>query len=592
MDFVPCPACGTMNAGASEACSECKAPLDAASEAPPPLAFRADPEPAPAPEPDPAPGLPPPFEASDEVQGRIAKLEAEIAAKPDARALYLQLSGIYAQHGRKDLAAATVERALERDPQNSYLRHKLGQITGTPEARVEGVATGGFTPATVGLGVRPAAPVWQKGGASRRRMQVAAAVVALLVVAVLLKLFLFPSTRRLVGGEASAHAPSWSPTGSHVAFLLTDAAGTSVALYDVKKGEHRKLGPAGGWGEQAVAWSPDGRQLAYERAAGDGTGAIHVVDLATGQDRRVAAGSSPTWRSGGQLLAVCSPDLATAEVELEEEAAYVYEEQDWTPRFCRIDATSGAVTRLALAAEPGMMVSPLVDQVLFERWADASGADGDPAVSSDKALQDMADMATAGGSRNLAEASRNLGREVESRQYDARRKAARHVERVPSGVELLVADVDRTEPRPVAPAGQGAFASWTPAGDRILMAANGAAGIDFVTVRPDGTDRQVVLQGVKGVDPTSVRLSRDGKWVFFVAPVSADAAAAKAMSGEGAADLFVARVGETPRRLENRHSFKQRYAVSPDGARVVYEVRQDEKILSGDSRSELWITSR
>jgi dipeptidyl aminopeptidase/acylaminoacyl peptidase len=602
MDFVPCPACGVMNAGAAETCAECKAPLDAEPEAIAPLTFVAEPEDA-APEPaEPeVPQGPPPFEGPDAVKEQVAKLLADIAAKPEARALYLQLSGIYAQHGRRDLAAEVVQRALERDPQNTYLRHKLAQITGTPEARVEAVAPaakGGFTPAVVGMAVRPAPPVFQKGRFDRRHVQIAAAAAALIVIAVLVKMLFFPDTRKLVGGEFAAHAPAWSPTGNHVAFLLSDSAGTSVAVYDLDKGEHRKVGPAAGWDEQAFAWSPDGRQLAYVREGGteEWGGAIHVFDVVSGQDKKVAAGSSPAWRAGGTLLAVCSPESASGgvDVDLDEESA-VYEEQDWSQRFCRIDAASGSVTRLALAAEPGMSLSPLLDQVVYERWSEAAGPDPDaePPVSADKAVQDMADMATAGGSRNLAEASRNLGREVESRQYDAKRKAARRVDKVPSGVELLVADVDRAEPRTLAAAGQGAFGSWTPAGDRILMATNGSAGVDFVTVKPDGSDRQVVLAGVKGVDASSVRISRDGKWVFFVAPVSADAAVAKTMTGEGASDLFVAKVGGgEPERIENRHAYKQRYAVSPDGKRIVYEVREDVKILSGESRSELWITSR
>jgi Tol biopolymer transport system component len=214
-------------------------------------------------------------------------------------------------------------------------------------------------------------------------------------------------------------------------------------------------------------------------------------------------------------------------------------------------------------------------------------------MTNDQAVQDMADMATAGNSKNLAEGSRNLSRELESRQYDAKRKAARRLERVPAGVELLVSDVDRDQPRTVAPAGEAAFARWTGAGDRLLMAVNGPAGIEFVTTKPDGTDRQVLLKGVKGVDPSSVTLTRDGKWVFFVAEVGEGGASAKGLGSDGPADLFVMKVGgDAPQRLENRHSYKQRFAVSPDGKRVVYEVPLDEKILERSGKSELWITSR
>jgi hypothetical protein len=42
--------------------------------------------------------------------------------------------------------------------------------------------------------------------------------------------------------------------------------------------------------------------------------------------------------------------------------------------------------------------------------------------------------------------------------------------------------------------------------------------------------------------------------------------------------------GGKPRRLKNRHTFKQRFALSPDGRRIVYEAN-DRKT----GESELWL---
>jgi hypothetical protein len=109
-------------------------------------------------------------------------------------------------------------------------------------------------------------------------------------------------------------------------------------------------------------------------------------------------------------------------------------------------------------------------------------------------------------------------------------------------------------------------------------------------MNPDGSGRQTILKGVKGVDPLTVTLSRDGRQVFFAAAVEADRALAQLMTGETPADLHVAPAGSDKAvRLANRHPFKQRYAVSPDGKRIVYEVNQDVKMLSGAARSELWV---
>ena len=121
----------------------------------------------------------------------------------------------------------------------------------------------------------------------------------------------------------------------------------------------------------------------------------------------------------------------------------------------------------------------------------------------------------------------------------------------------------------------------------------GASGIDFWTARADGSDRQPVLTGVAVADPGSVTLSADRQAVFFVAPVEGDTAMAQAMTGDAPADLHVAEVGGgKPRRLANRHPFKQRFAVSPDGRQIAYEVGQDVRVLSGAGRSELWLMTR
>jgi hypothetical protein len=83
-----------------------------------------------------------------------------------------------------------------------------------------------------------------------------------------------------------------------------------------------------------------------------------------------------------------------------------------------------------------------------------------------------------------------------------------------------------------------------------------------------------------------VTLSRDGRSVFFVASVPGEEGIAKVMTGESPADLHVAAVGSgTAKRLANRHPFKQRYAVSPEGDRIVYEVLQDVKLLSGAGKT-------
>ncbi len=612
MDFAPCPKCGAMNAPEASTCAECRSPLDAEPEAVPALAVKQDAAPPPPETEPPEAAVPPPFEAPAEVLAKIDKLEADIAQRPQARALYVQLTQVYLDAKRPDLAVAVLERGLAADPANVTFRHKIAQLTGRPEAKVpiagvtpsaapaappaaappKGQPTVRVAPVYRPVYTPPRAPV-RDGMPRGRIIAIAAAAIA---VAIGVKLVVFPGTRQLVTGSFRATSPTWSPTGKHLAFLMTDDGGSKLGVYDFKSGAHKVVGAATGWDDAAFSWSPDGRRLAYVAPGGEGAwgGAIHVYDLDAGRSKRLAAGSSPRWRAGGALLAVCDPEPAQAgggygDYEMPVSMG------DFQPRFCRIDPDSGAVTRAALAADHAMAVSPLLDRVVFERFTDldATAAAAAAGAGGDGEFQDLAAAVVAGKAENVAEGARDLNRELEARKYMEKRKGAKGAARLPYEAEVFAADVDRGEPVRIADAGQAAYPRWTDAGDRILFAKNGAAGIEFWTMREDGTDLQPVLRNVKVYDPASVRLAPDGKEVFFVAPVDADAGMARTMTGEEPADLHVAAVGgQSARRLSNKHPFKHRYSVSPDGKRIAYEVLEDVKMIGGAGRSEIWVMAR
>ena len=61
-------------------------------------------------------------------------------------------------------------------------------------------------------------------------------------------------------------------------------------------------------------------------------------------------------------------------------------------------------------------------------------------------------------------------------------------------------------------------------------------------------------------------------------------------------DLVVAHVRKARyppiNTMTNTHPFKQRFAVSPDGKSIVYEVLQDLKLIGGAQKSELWLMRR
>jgi hypothetical protein len=111
----------------------------------------------------------------------------------------------------------------------------------------------------------------------------------------------------------------------------------------------------------------------------------------------------------------------------------------------------------------------------------------------------------------------------------------------------------------------------------------------------DGGNAQPVVRSPLRVAPYSTAaLTPDGRHALFVAPVEANEGIAQFMTGETPADLYEAGVGgTTAHRLANRHSFKQRFALSPDGKRILYEVIADTGTLTDSrTRSELWVMAR
>jgi hypothetical protein len=314
---------------------------------------------------------------------------------------------------------------------------------------------------------------------------------------------------------------------------------------------------------------------------------VFVVDVNTGQASKVAAGSAPVWSGTGTLIMVCSPEPPSAASEDEPSS---YAERDWRQRYCRADVATGTVTRTSLAAEYGRAVSGNVDSIVYEQVKEVESAAG--TESPNKEFEQFVDRVTAGNARNVVEGSRDLNRELEAKKYEERRRALGKSQRLPYEADIVVASLDGGSPTLLTSGGQSAFPSWAPDG-RVLYATNGASGIEIWSMTAQGTDKKAVLRGAKLADPTAVQLSRDGRHVFFVTPVEGDPGLARAMTGEDPADIHVAPVGGSGGvRLANKHPFKQRFAVSPDGKLVAYEVLQDIKLIGGAQRSELWLLRR
>ena len=108
------------------------------------------------------------------------------------------------------------------------------------------------------------------------------------------------------GPGISFHGPVWSPDGSRLA-VVTNATGSEYAIHLMNPDGTgiTSLRVAGG----NLAWSPDGREIAYQASA-NGNIDIYALELSGGGIRRLTdhpeSDRDPAWSPGGSKLAFAS----------------------------------------------------------------------------------------------------------------------------------------------------------------------------------------------------------------------------------------------------------------------------------------------
>ncbi len=614
MDFAPCPRCYQMNPPNAEKCSACGAPMDEAPAEVAPLALK-EPEPevqaepeaqpsvappaappqapaaapaataagqAPRPPVPPAPSGPPashpaapaaPAALPADVAAQVAALEEQIGAKPEAKALYLKLADLYQHAGHKDDAVRVLERLLGVDPGNALAKHRIDVLRGTVHHAAPVVPVHPVT--------RPPHPVARPASRrpSRRRTWIGLGALGLVVIAGVLWFF-FSGPTRLAPGRG----PVFSPQGDRVAFF-TDAGGSATLnVYDLRSGRSRPLGRASGFGlgGDAVAWSPDGRQVAFT-APGQGEfglETVFVADVESGARHELATGSSPSWAPDGLSIGMFCHQAPQA-IETEEGEAPTGFTPGWEG-VCLVSVADGSIRRLHEGSGSRLAFSPRSQVLVLERFPEDVPDDSAASGGGDAELQSLADEAVAGRATNFAEGSRDLRRAAEARGLDKRGAAA-----VGSVFgNLFAVDADSGAVSALTQDGRSSNPRWTEDG-RIVYVHQpaGAARAELWVMQADGSGKQpLVKAAVELFDPGAVGVGGDR--VVYAGPVKdVNAGMAKIMTGEEAADLHVVRPGDAaPRRLKNRHTFKQRFALSPDGRRIVYEAN-DRKT----GQSELWL---
>jgi dipeptidyl aminopeptidase/acylaminoacyl peptidase len=118
----------------------------------------------------------------------------------------------------------------------------------------------------------------------------------------------------VTGHPAGVSAPRWSPDGLRLAFISRRRGWSQVWVVDApvpRRGrpardprppEPRQVS-ASGIDVEDLNWSTDGRTIAVstQRGPDHATGEIHLVDVETGQERRVAGGVDE-WASGARAM--------------------------------------------------------------------------------------------------------------------------------------------------------------------------------------------------------------------------------------------------------------------------------------------------
>lgn len=596
MELVHCLSCDVLNPPGSTVCQQCHKPLPEVAENSPSARpeVKEELDTTQAEGAAPAESTPPPFEASPEVLAQVERLQQRIAESPDAKALYLQLSKIYVDTGRKDLAIGVMEQLLTVDPRDVYIQHRLDQLKNPVAAPVPS------SRGTVASRPRPrprppSGPLEKARELAFRRPKLLVLAAAGILLAVVVIRVLFPSTRLIASGEFRAYGAEWSPTGRHFAFLIEKSQSVELAVYDMREGSYRILSDISGWDASAFAWSPDGQRLAYEGdpAEGDWQETIWVADVTSGEARRVGNGSSPVWYlDGANLLVACTPEYGSVDFGSVENWLEKWAQP--SHNVCRLNVDTGQSRDVAQVDARDLSFSSVLNKIAFNHVEFDEGALESGLELQQQEFEGFIDRVLSDDPNNVLEGTRDLSRELEARSYMEGKRGDGSTEPPPFTSDVFVMDLIGARPSRITNDGRSSFISWTPDGRRILYQTAGASGAEVWTMNPDGSDRQVVIPAsLDIVDPRSVRITADGKYALFVAPVEADLAMAKIMTGESPADVHIVTIGSTTAtRLENQHPFKQRYALSPDGKRFVYEVLTDVKLLRRAAHSELWLMSR
>ncbi|MGH2378044.1 MAG: alpha/beta fold hydrolase [Candidatus Limnocylindria bacterium] len=117
---------------------------------------------------------------------------------------------------------------------------------------------------------------------------------------------------QLTSADRRSVVPKWSPDGAHLAFLRDSEGDENMQVWLVDRDgvRERRLTHDDAVMHRQHSWSPDGTRIAYTANAGGRRFAVFVIDVATGEQRRLTDGreddQQPRWSPDGKWISFWS----------------------------------------------------------------------------------------------------------------------------------------------------------------------------------------------------------------------------------------------------------------------------------------------